>query len=62
VGLLCNGLKENLIELEGVEGYDKLNAIAQTIPAGSQGLIFHPYLTGERARFWNSHARGSFSA
>ncbi|MGK7924063.1 MAG: gluconokinase [Spirulina sp.] len=59
-GIVMQWLKENLIELEGIEGYDQLNAIAQTIPAGSQGLIFHPYLTGERAPIWNSHARGSF--
>ena len=59
-GIVMQWLKENLIELEGVEGYNQLNAIAQTIPAGSEGLIFHPYLTGERAPIWNSHARGSF--
>ncbi|MEA5469302.1 gluconokinase [Spirulina sp. 06S082] len=59
-GIVMQWLKENLIELAGVEGYDQLNAIAQTIPAGSEGLIFHPYLTGERAPLWDSHARGSF--
>lgn len=38
---------------------DFLN-IAQTVPAGSNGLLFHPYLGGERAPIWNAHARGSF--
>lgn len=33
---------------------------AETVPAGSNGLIFHPYLGGERAPIWNSEARGSF--
>lgn len=34
--------------------------LAQTVPAGSNGLIFHPYLGGERAPLWNPNARGSF--
>lgn len=33
---------------------------AQTVPAGSNGLFFHPYLGGERAPIWNPDARGSF--
>ncbi len=40
--------------------YDMLTAIAETIPAGSQGLIFHPYLAGERSPIWDANARGSF--
>ena len=38
---------------------DVLN-VAQTAPAGSNGLLFHPYLGGERAPIWNAQARGSF--
>lgn len=34
--------------------------IAQSAPAGSKGLVFLPYLGGERAPIWNSMARGSF--
>lgn len=40
--------------------YDSLIGLAAQIPAGSEGLIFHPYLTGERAPLWNANARGSF--
>ncbi len=40
--------------------YDSLIALAAHIPAGSEGLIFHPYLTGERAPLWNANARASF--
>ncbi len=40
--------------------YDMLTAIAATIPAGSEGLIFHPYLSGERSPLWDANARGSF--
>ncbi|QNQ81405.1 gluconokinase [Lactobacillus sp. PV034] len=35
-------------------------AAAETVPAGSNGLLFHPYLGGERAPIWNPAARGSF--
>jgi gluconokinase len=33
---------------------------ASKIPAGSDGLIFLPYLLGERAPIWNANARGVF--
>lgn len=34
--------------------------VAESVLAGSNGLIFHPYLGGERAPIWNAQARGSF--
>ncbi len=40
--------------------YDYFNALAQVIPAGSDGLIFLPYLMGERAPHWQAEARGVF--
>ncbi len=43
-----------------VSTYDLLTQIAEKIPAGSDGLLFHPYLGGERAPIWDSDARGSF--
>jgi len=33
-------------------------AEADTVPAGCEGLIFLPYLLGERAPVWNSDAKG----
>lgn len=44
----------------GVESYDVLMKIAERVPAGSNGLLFHPYLAGERAPLWNADVRGSF--
>lgn len=43
-----------------IDSYDMLSKIAATVPAGSDGLIFHPYLGGERAPLWDANARGSF--
>jgi xylulokinase len=40
--------------------YDLLNAKARAVPAGSEGLLFLPYLMGERSPWWNSNARASF--
>lgn len=40
--------------------YDHLNAVALQSPPGSNGLIFFPYMAGERAPLWNSYARGMF--
>ena len=44
----------------GIDPYDVLTHIAARVPAGSGGLLFHPYLAGERAPLWNSELRGSF--
>jgi gluconokinase len=43
-----------------VDPYQLLTNLATQVPPGSDGLIFHPYLAGERAPLWNSDARGSF--
>lgn len=43
-----------------INPYSLLTTIASKIPAGSDGLIFHPYLGGERAPIWDSNARGSY--
>ncbi|WP_132053426.1 gluconokinase [Pseudocnuella soli] len=39
---------------------DDLLSEASRVPAGSEGLIFLPYLQGERAPIWNANARGSY--
>jgi xylulokinase len=31
------------------------------IPAGSEGLFFHPYLLGERSPYWDPNLRASFT-
>ena len=46
--------------LMGINAYDLLTDIASKVPAGADGLLFHPYLGGERAPIWNANARGSF--
>jgi gluconokinase len=44
----------------GIDPYDLLTQYAQKVPAGSEGLLFLPFLSGERAPYWNANARGTF--
>ncbi|RAJ97497.1 gluconokinase [Larkinella arboricola] len=39
---------------------DAVLAEAQTVPAGSDDLLFLPYLQGERAPLWDAGVRGSY--
>lgn len=66
-GVIFRWLKETLGEKEVAVAkgsdknvYDLLTELAKDVPAGANGLLFHPFLTGERAPFWNANMRGSF--
>ncbi|NPU98454.1 MAG: xylulokinase [Candidatus Omnitrophica bacterium] len=47
-------------EKTGTDPYDVLTRLAQESPVGSEGLIFLPYLTGERTPLKDPYARGGF--
>ncbi|HCX3693327.1 TPA: gluconokinase [Staphylococcus aureus] len=66
-GVVLRWLRDELLASEvetakrlGVDPYDVLTQIAKRVKPGADGLIFHPYLAGERAPLWNANARGSF--
>ena len=44
----------------GVPRYRLIDMAAAQSPAGAKGIIFLPYLSGERSPIWNSKARGTF--
>ncbi|EIT83834.1 gluconate kinase [Fictibacillus macauensis ZFHKF-1] len=44
----------------GKDAYELLSDIAEKVAPGADGLLFHPYMAGERAPLWNADARGSF--
>ena len=46
--------------LQGAEAYDEVIAEAATIRPGADGLVFLPYLAGERAPHWNANTKGLF--
>ncbi|MBL7794664.1 MAG: gluconokinase [Saprospiraceae bacterium] len=45
----------------GRTNYQKRFDLAAQAPAGSEGLLFLPYLMGERAPLWNASAQAAFS-
>jgi xylulokinase len=44
----------------GISTYELINLEIEKIPAGAEGLLYLPYLMGERSPRWNPHARGAF--
>ncbi len=44
----------------GVDPFEVLTAAAAASPPGANGLVFLPYLFGERSPIWDSDARGVF--
>ena len=41
-------------------GFEAMDALAAATPAGANGLLFHPYLQGERAPYWDPLLRADF--
>ncbi|HEB11202.1 MAG TPA: xylulokinase, partial [Spirochaetales bacterium] len=56
---LCNS-ERAAAEQAGIDVYDLLNLKAEEVPCGSEGVIFLPYLMGERSPLWNPDARACF--
>ncbi|MGD0090003.1 MAG: xylulokinase [Planctomycetota bacterium] len=60
-------LKNTLCEVElqaakaqGLSPYVLIDRAVQNTPPGANGLIFLPYMLGERTPWWNPEARGAF--
>jgi xylulokinase len=45
---------------DGSAAFAEMDRLAGTVPPGSEGLIFHPYLQGERAPYWDPLLRADF--
>ena len=66
-GLSLKWFKDNLCVLEnqnsassGVDVYEELNREAESVKPGSDGLIYLPYLMGERTPHLDPYAKGVF--
>jgi xylulokinase len=62
-GVLAGGSVRWFVELLGDDSPELLTALekeAAQVPAGAEGLVFLPYLMGERTPIWDPHARGVF--
>ena len=56
---LCRDL-ERLAEEQGGGSYPRMNREIEASPVGANGLLYLPYILGERSPRWNSEARGAF--
>lgn len=66
-GMIFRWVRDQLADSEvttakrlGKDPYEVLTEIADRVTPGADGLLFHPYLAGERAPLWDANARGSF--
>jgi xylulokinase len=60
-GLSLRWLRNTLGMEFDADAYEKLANLAAKVTAGADGLLFLPYLIGERAPLNDPHARGSFT-
>lgn len=66
-GIIYRWFRDNFatVEIEsarqlGIDAYDILNLEASKVNVGADGLIFLPYLLGERAPYWDANSKGVF--
>lgn len=66
-GIIFRWFRDNFSQIElaqaealGVDTYELLTDEASKVPAGANGLIFLPYLLGERAPHWDANSKGVF--
>jgi ribulokinase len=66
-GASVTWFRENFCQVEiaqgkaqGIDPHALLDRAAQSLPPGAEGLLFLPYLMGERSPVWDAKASGSF--
>jgi xylulokinase len=57
---LTRGSGEDTAIRNALPSFDLLDTEAERVASGSEGLLFLPYLQGERTPIWDTDARGSF--
>jgi len=53
-------LRDLLFPGNAGDGFAAMDRLAAEVPAGSEGLLFHPYLNGERSPYWDPELRADF--
>jgi len=56
---LCQDIKMDA-EKKGIDPYETITGMAQRVSVGAEGLLFLPYLAGERTPYADADARGAF--
>lgn len=59
-GIVLDWLKNKLFstEVSDEKFYSELEDVLRKVPAGSEGVFFLPFLTGERSPNWNASSKG----
>jgi len=57
-GMALRWLRDNVLGLTTPDAYEQMTSWAETAPAGAHGLLFLPYLSGERTPHMDPQARG----
>jgi len=59
-GMAMRWLRDQVFALQSEDAYAHMTAWAETAPPGARGLLFLPYLVGERSPHMDPSARGLF--
>jgi xylulokinase len=59
-GMALRWLRDEVLGLRGEDAYTQMVAWAENVPVGAGGLLFLPYLVGERTPHMDPQARGLF--
>jgi xylulokinase len=59
-GMAMRWLRDEMLQLPAAGAYERMTSWAAKSPVGSRGLLFLPYLVGERSPHMDPRARGAF--
>lgn len=59
-GMAMRWLRDEVLRLPAAGSYERMTAWAERSPVGAKGLLFLPYLVGERTPHLDPNARGAF--
>jgi xylulokinase len=59
-GMALRWLRDEMLQVGGADAYDRMTGWARETTIGAGGLLFLPYLVGERTPYMDSRARGAF--
>lgn len=59
-GMAMRWLRDEMLQLPAAGAYERMTGWAADVPAGARGLLFLPYMVGERTPHMDARARGAF--
>ena len=59
-GMALRWLRDQVFALTAPDAYNQMSGWAESVPLGARGLLFLPYLSGERSPHMDPAARGMF--